>query len=353
MKRQISIAASAFIGLCAAVWAAPQAAKDSLPPSAAKTHLSALEGACRRGDERGIVQSIGDLRAEWGNVPDYGAIGEAVLSRDADPKYRWVMLDSLVQYKRIVKDSRDARALLTLLDVVSWAENDTSFVRAKALTVEAGMIALFEEKGLIREARRREFGKKLAALIEKEKDGDLLAAACIAAGSADAGEAVPALRKHVRNENAPSLVRRTAAGSLGKLKDRESIPLIAEVMKNTTDRALYGSSAFALGTMGGEEVVEPLVAHAGRFDTHSCGNALRRNSATVARMLTDTQSPRLENAIRAAGLAEMKETLPQLEALEKDGRPEVRRAAKEARERISRKPGGATPGADARREVKP
>lgn len=349
MKRQILMEVAACIGLCAAAGAAPQA-DVAHHSSAARSHLTALENACRKDDSQGIVKGIGDLKTLWEGAPDYDAIGEAVLSRDADTKYRWVMLDSLVQYKRSVKDSREAESMLKLLDAVVLAENDSAFVRAKAVTVQAGMIALFEEKGLISEARRHEFGKKLAVLLSREKDSDLLAGACIAAGSAGATEAVPALRKHLRNEKLPSAVRRTAAGSLGRLNDRESIPLLSGVMEKTNDRELYGSSAFALGTMGGEEVVQPLVKQAGRFDTHSCGNALRRNSATVARMLKDTASPGLEGAVKAAGLAGMKECLPRLEALEKDARPEVRQAAKDARASLQRE---SPPDADSRGEVKP
>jgi HEAT repeat protein len=240
----------------------------------AEARLDALEQACRTGDQRAIAEHVGELKSFWGAAPDYRAIGDAALSRDADPWFRWVMIDSLVAYKRSVKNSRDAASLLDLLDKVSWADNDSPFVRAKSVTVQAGLISLFGEQGFIPEKRRREFGKKLAALLESEKDGELLAAACIAAGNAEAQEAVPALRKHARGENASPLVRRTAAGSLGQLKDRDSIPLLADIMGKTDDRELFGSSAFALGTMGGDEVVEPLVANAGRFDTHSCRNAL-------------------------------------------------------------------------------
>jgi HEAT repeat protein len=320
---------------------------------AAEPRLDALKQACAAGDPKEIHRAAGELASAWKGAPDYAAIDEAVRDRSADPTFRWVMIDSLVRYKRSAKNDRDAAALLSLLDSVSWAGDEWPAVRAKSITVQAGMIALYGEQGFISAARRREFGKKLAAVIGTEKNGELVAAACIAAGSAGAAEAVPALRKQVRNENAPSLVRRTAAGSLGRLKDRESISLLSEVMGKTADRELYGSSAFALGTMGGEEIVEPLVKHSGRFETHSCGNALKRNSATVTRMLADTRSPGLENAVRAAGLAGMKESIPQLEALEKDARPEVRRAAIETRNTLGRQAGGPPPGGNSRWEVKP
>jgi len=326
--------------------------KGAPPSSAARTRLDLIERACRTGDRRAVFQGVGELKALWGNTPDYDAIRNAVLSRSSDPWFRWVMLDSLVSYKRCVKNDREALSLLKLFDSISWAEDESPFVRAKALTVHAGMIALFKEKGFVRDASQREFGKRLAALLDVERDGDILTAACCAAGSAGAEEAAPALRRFVRDEKSPSIVRRTAACSLGRLNDKESIPLFTEVLNKTDDRELYGSTAFALGTMGGDEVVTPLVENAGRFDTHSCGNAIRRNSATVGRMLKDSRSPRLESAIKAAGLANLKECVPDIRTLENDGRPEVRRAAKEALTSIHAE-GESPPGEDVRGEVKP
>ncbi len=354
MKRLIPCAVCAFILLAAAAGAAPPTAGWSPPSSEVKSCLDALKNACAEGDEAGIARAAGGLRAAWGDAPDFDAIAGAALDRGADPKYRWIMIDSLVLYKRGVEDAAGARALLSMLDAVSWAGGDDAFVRAKALTVEAGMIALFSEKGLIRERARREFGRRLAALMEEERDAGLLAAACIAAGRAGTAEAAPAMRRRLADDGAAPAVRRTAAGALGRLNDRESIPVIAGVLEKTPDRRLHGSGAFALGSMGGEEVVEPLVRHAGRFDNGSCANALRRNRATVRRMLDDGKGAGTENAIRAARIAGMKDALPRITALENDARPGVRRAAREARDALNRALGDPFPGGEPEGgEVKP
>lgn len=336
----------AFAVCLSAVVVAPRALRADGP-------LDALEQACAAGDAAAVHRRAGELAAAWGESPDFAAIIGAVSSRNKDPWFRWVMIDSLVRYKRSVRTKEEAASLLDLLDSVSWAADDDPHVRAKALTVEAGLIALFREEDFIREPRRRAFGKRLAALVGDEKNGELLAAACIAAGNSDSAEAAPALRRRLRDEKLPAGVRRTAAGSLGRLRDRESIPLLADVLAKTNDRELYGSSAFALGTMGGEEVVEPLAAHAGRFNTHSCANALRKNSDAIRRMVRDAESPHLQSAVTAAGLAGMHDCLPAIEALEKDARPAVRRAAEEARRSLSRGPGATPPGGGERGEVTP
>lgn len=293
--------------------------------------VSGLESACRTGDRAVILREVGALKQAWGRNPDFDLIARVVGDRAADPTLRWVMIDSLVVYKRDVRTRREASALLDLLDGVSWDAHDPSPVRAKALTVGGGALALFIEKGIAPEARRVSFSKRLASLIESERIEELLAAACIAAGRAGAREAVPALRRRLLDEKCPAIVRRTAAGSLGLLKDRGSIPLLAGVLDGTEDRALFGAAAYSLGTIGGEEVLGILVEHAGRAGGSSCRNALRRNTETIGRVLRDPGSPHLTHAARAAALSDMREAVPALQALEADPRPDVRAAARDAR----------------------
>jgi len=86
-----------------------------------------------------------------------------------------------------------------------------------------------------------------------------------------------------------------------------------------------------LGTIGGEEVLGPLVEHADRAGGSSCRNALRRNTETIGRVLRDPDSPHLAQAARSAGLSDMREALPALRAFEADPRPDVRAAARDAR----------------------
>lgn len=313
--------------------------------SETESRLTALEDACRMGAQEEIFRAVGDLQAEWGTNPDFPAIKSAILSRSGSVDYRWLMIDSLVRYKRSVPDGREAFSLLNLLDQVAWAEDEPPDLRAKALTVQAGMIALFQEKGFISEKRRSEFGQKIALLLAGKQDGRLLTAGCIAAGRSRSGEAVAALQKILQSSSKESKARRTAAGALGKLNDRKSIPRLTNIIEATDDRELFGSCAFALGVMGGEEVVAPLVSGAGRFDTNSCRNALRRNAGDIKRMLEDPESPGLQSAIRAVEVASLEDCRPQLLALENDRRPEVRRSAAAAQRTLEKSWGNHPPGA--------
>ncbi len=339
MKLSI-LAGICWVGLSGLLISGPAPAASGTP-----SRLSALENACREGDQREMFREVGKLQAHWGANPDFSSIKTAILSRTGDEDFRWLMIDSLVRYKRTVSDRREAFSLLRILDQVAWAEDEPPALRAKALTVQAGMIALFQEKGLIPAKRRSEFGKKVARLLERNQDGRLLTAGCIAAGRTGAGAAVPALRKIFQSTSAEPAARRTAAGALGKLNDRKSISQLADIIEATDDRELFGSCAFALGVMGGEEVVGPLAAGADRFETNSCQNALRRNAAAVQRILEDPESPDLQSAIRAVEVANLEGCQPQIRALENDRRPEVRRAAAAARMSLEKSRGNPSPDA--------
>ncbi len=248
--------------------------------------LRMLQNACRVGDQKEISHQVGEIKSLWGKSPDLEKIKRVILARKADPTFRWTMLDSLNHYKRSINSEKEAGFLLNTLDEVSWSEKEDPIVRAKAITVEAGVITLFMERGLIGEDRLNDFGERVAGLLSREKDEGLQSAGCIAAGRARSKKAIPILRRYLQNSETPSLLRRQAACSLGKLDDRRSIPLLALILRETEDRKMYSTAAFALGMLGGEEVIASLVESAHRFESNSCRNALRKNQEAVRRIIT-------------------------------------------------------------------
>ena len=72
---------------------------------------------------------------------------------------------------------------------------------------------------------------------------------------------------------------------LGRLKSKEAIQNISEVLNETSELNLYATASVALGMIGGTEVIAPLIKNRSRFPTPNCLSALKRNKQAIQSVL--------------------------------------------------------------------
>jgi|GEM_PF-4061888 len=138
-------------------------------------------------------------------------------------------------------------------------------------------------------------------MMDKREEGVLRGLSIDGLGKLHYSEAEPHLLRLLASEddrkNTP--VARTACLALARLGAYDAVSTIGEVLQDTEDPRIYGSAALSIGRIGGEEALGLLVDNANRFDTGSCGVAIRQQKDKILQILSDVESPYLSEAIRA------------------------------------------------------
>jgi len=127
----------------------------------------------------------------------------------------------------------------------------------------------------------------LMARLEELRDDDARAHGCVALGLARAGVAIEPLRKIVLGARyQPQLLREAAIG-LGLLGDRSLTPVLVDMLRDARGLSALSSIATALGWIGDERAVDPLLAIA----TDTGRDAAARAFAIVALGLMGDPAP--------------------------------------------------------------
>jgi HEAT repeat protein len=115
-------------------------------------------------------------------------------------------------------------------------------------------------------------------------------------------EAVPvvkALLAEKANLNRPEIAR-SASIALAELAPEEALQPIGQVLSETTNPAVFGSAAYALGRINSPDALPLLVRNRLRLgDNLSVDNAIEATSGTVTSVLKKPSDPNILSAIQA------------------------------------------------------
>ena len=209
--------------------------------------------------------------------------------------------------------------------------------KADSIWALAGTGMLLVDKGIM---SRDEVEAQCGFLIKLGKDSNealiVRRMAISAMGDLEMTSAVPVMEELLTDEdnwNVPE-VARSACIALTKLDQEKASTTVGTVLSNTTNSGVFGSAAYALGTVGTPDVLPALVENRMRLgDNLSVDNALNSMSNVIIEAISDPSHPQIVSAIqatRALWQEEQKRTyVPLLNKLvEENGNPEaVQRAA--------------------------
>lgn len=111
--------------------------------------------------------------------------------------------------------------------------------------------------GITRDAEAR---KLLLAKLEKTSEAITQGYLCVALGLVDARESIPAIESVItKSKYKPELLRQAAIG-VGLLGDKTVVPMLVEMLNQSTSFASQAAIASALGFIGDARSIDPLVS---------------------------------------------------------------------------------------------
>jgi hypothetical protein len=245
-------------------------------------------------------------------------------------------LASLYQQRESMTDDNLIQFWRTLHSLAQEEGASTS-LRADAIWTLRSVGLLLQTRQLI---SREQLSKDCSFLIEYIDRGDLdpilRQRAISASGDLQLVGAIPgitAILTDPQSLNNPELARNGCI-ALANIAGTQSIPIVSTVFTSTTNLAVFGSAAYALGTISSPTVLPSLLEHRSRLgDNSSVDNAIQSMSSNVMATLAEPSSPSIIAAIEATRSLwkdeQRAEYVPALERLllNADSPPDVRLAS--------------------------
>lgn len=227
-----------------------------------------------------------EIAKRWSKQPEMQPVLQRVVDVKSDPSFRLELIDTIGHFKRSCTIEERIEALDTLQNIVGQSFDFTS-VRLSACHRLAGLIRLMKEKQELSHNAYSETSSLLSAiLLDDKQPAELRSKVATALGVIEDNKSetdLINLLNQWRNLD-PTFVRGIIFG-LGRLKSKEAIQNISEVLNETSELNLYSTASVALGMIGGTEVVAPLVKNRSRFPTPNCLSALKRNKQAIQSVL--------------------------------------------------------------------
>lgn len=255
------------------------------------------------------------------------------LTQVADPKTRAFAVQKLFSKRRVltaeqmqdlknllrrqIRDSSEAHEVVTAIRALVGIYDE-----AKANGIELGPDASADAELFLRFARDKELNLTIRGTAIRAL-GDL---------EIENGRApITDLLQDTANLNTPE-ISRNASIALLKLAGAESFDPIHFVMTKTSDKNVFGTTAYCLGQINTPEALTALVGNAQRFpDSASCDAALVNMDKLILETLSQPDSPALVAAIKATEHlwkdGQREKYLPPLRQLIAGSEPQVKRAS--------------------------
>lgn len=261
-----------------------------------------LDQACKANDNESAYLILGVLKGTWKSSPPFADIISGILDKTKSRSFRFIMIDALGAYKRSINDNDAEGAISTLRLLIDDKQNSPE-IRAVAITRLNSLIFLFLEKSVIDNTVGTEYGTQLLSFLQDENES-MYVRNVSASGLAEIQDkrAVPVLLEMLQErEKFPEEMQRSIVGALGVLRDKRALLPLAEVIRCTPFRQVYGTAAYSLGLIGTSDIIHPLVQNISRFDTGSCKNALKRNEDLLLAIVKGDNDGPLSETIKALG----------------------------------------------------
>jgi hypothetical protein len=223
-------------------------------------------------------------------------------SKATSKKERLQALHAMYQAKELLSKPEQLEFWRGTKTVASDKAEDAR-LRADAIWVLGGMgMMLKHEKTWTQEDISRECEFLLQTAADTSETLQVRRMSIAALGDLKMKEAVPvvkALLADKANLNRPEIAR-SASIALAELAPEEALEPIGQVLSETTNPAVFGSAAYALGRINSPNALPLLVRNRLRLgDNLSVDNAIEATSGTVIALLKKPSDPKIVSAIQA------------------------------------------------------
>ena len=205
-----------------------------------------LDQAFKANDNELAYSIIGVLKAKWKSGPPFDDIIDALFDNTKSKSFRYIMIDALGAFKTSINDSK-ALTVMNTLRVLASDKQEMPGIRAMAITRLSSLAFLFLEKGVFDDKARLEYGSQLLAFLQ-DKNESMPIRNVSASGLAKIQDkrAVPVLLSMLEERGRFSAeMQRSIVGALGVLRDKRALLPLAEVLKNTPYRQVYGTTSYS------------------------------------------------------------------------------------------------------------
>lgn len=223
---------------------------------------------------------------------------DASLSEQA----RLLVLDKLHSWRRHLTTD-NLKALLAETKLLAIDANLPRVLRSRAVSAMATILVVLQEQSLLSQQEVESYSSFLTELGRDEATDALVRGRAIRAlGLLKTDTAGPVIRELLaapENWNNRELAR-DACLALVHLGGSAAVPVISQVLENTTDEAVFGTAAFALGQIQTPESLAALVRNESHFPSSgSADAALVEMEDVILRILGEPNDPNLVAAIEA------------------------------------------------------
>jgi len=242
-----------------------------------------------------------ELAKRWSKLLEIRPMLDRVVDTRADPSFRLELIDTIGHFKRMYTGKQKTESRNALEDIIGKTSDPIS-VRVSACHRLAGLIRLMlETQDLPDDTYLKTTSLLTGLLLDGEQPAELRSKAASSLGVIkDKNSEINLLNILKQWHEIDPVIVRGAILALGRLKSEEAIHNISEILSETSELALYATASFALGMIGGTEVIEPLVKNRSRFPTPNCLSSLRRNKSAIQSVLDgQAQSCPYEVALEA------------------------------------------------------
>ncbi|MCU0782577.1 MAG: HEAT repeat domain-containing protein [Verrucomicrobia bacterium] len=215
---------------------------------------------------------------------------------------RVLILDKLHSWRRYLTPD-NLKVLFAETELIAKDATQPRELRSRAVSAMATILVVLQEQNLFSPGEVQAYASFLTELSQA-KEADLLVRgrAIRALGILKADNAGPMLRELLatpENVNNQELAR-NACLALAQVDGVASVPTISRVLETTSDDAVFGTAAFALGQIQTPESLAALVRNESRFPgSGSADAALVNMEDLILRILQRPEDPNIASAIEA------------------------------------------------------
>jgi HEAT repeat protein len=249
----------------------------------------------------------------------------ALANRNLQNKERLKSLHALFARRSEMSDEQVRGFWRTLRSVAQEKSDDPKFT-ADTIWAMGDVGVLARLRGVMTEEEVAQEARFLLDLAQNKATDPIIQRVAVAAlGDLRVMEAAPWLEQLVRSPGAdvqPNVLR-SAAIALPKLTGTKAVAPLSQLLSTTDNKDVFGTAAYALGTVGAPEALPTLVANRLRLgDNLSVDNAINGMSSNVIAVLSRPSDPQITDAIAATRSLwreeQQKEYLPLLQNLVQD-----------------------------------
>lgn len=281
---------------------------------------------------------VSHIKTRWGNKPPVKQIVLDVKTKEKNRYYRKDLIDYLTwALKRAAQCDgleadlavNNAKAVAKDFKHIVGDKRDNVVVRHSAISRMSALLGMLREANNLASQEVRDYGDFLIRTLMDDKDDEIVRSRA-AKGLRILGDekALPYLRDIIRDRESKNvMLTRSAVLALSKLKDRDSMNFIFQLLEETESQEVFRTAVYGLGLFHSAETISIVLRNKGRFDPNATRSLLRGYRETIERVFESNDHTFLIDAINLVNFVKWYEMKKYLPPHVTDSDPNVRKAA--------------------------